>query len=116
LRPPNGGGWRRGWSEDGRRLIYDYYKRRVSLLRNAGEIALAVATLGVGVMDEIDNSETVRVVDTVMGSTCFEWNSPTLPGIPIGYHADVSPSGKYAAVITDEWLSIYALPDICGKK
>jgi hypothetical protein len=116
LRAPNGWGWRRGWNEDGRRLIYDYYKRRVSFLRNARETAVAVATLGVGAVDEIANGETVRVVDTATGNICFEWNSPRLPEIAIGYHADVSPSGKYAAVITDDSLSIYALPESCGKK
>jgi len=116
FRAPSGWGWRRGWSEDGRRLIYDHYTRHISLLRNAGETALAVATLGVGAVDETANGETVRVLDTATGKTCFEWNSPKLPGIATGYHADVSPSGKYAAIITDEWLSIYALPDTCGQK
>jgi len=116
FKAPDGWGWRLGWSEDGRRLIYDHYTRHVSFLRRAGEITLALATLGVGVADEMANGETARVVDTLTGNTCFELKSSKPSHVPPDYHADISPSGKYAAVITDDLLSIYALPESCGKK
>lgn len=116
FRAPDGWGWRRGWSEDGRRLLYDHYTRHVSFLRSAGEITLALATLGIGVADETANGETVRIVDTLTGNFCFELKSPKSSHVPPDYHADISPSGKYAAVITDDSLSIYALPESCSKK
>ena len=116
FKSPDGSGWRRGWSEDGRCLLYDHYTHHVSFLRRAGEDALAIATLGMGVADEGANGEMIRGVDTATGDTCFELSSPARPAVQYDYHADVSPSGKYVAVITDDALWIYTLPESCGKK
>jgi len=61
------------WSEDGKRILFHNFGRKISIFRNAGEIALAVGTLGAGVADEQSNREEVLVLDTATGNSCFDW-------------------------------------------
>ena len=114
FRPPGGWGLRRGWSADGTRLLYDRYVRTVPTVQRFGEVFIAIATLGIGVVDESANGEAVRVVDTTTGKTCFEWKDPKQliqTGI---YHADISPSGRLVALVTGGTLSVYRLPQECS--
>jgi len=63
---------------------------------------------------EAVNHEDVKVVDTVTGKSCFEWQR----GFPETYNqirsAAISPSGKFMAIMEANTLSIYPLPDACG--
>jgi hypothetical protein len=109
---------RDGWGEtrqstDGRRLLYHSYTRHVSPIQSAGEIALAVATMGVGVDDQAPNGETVRVIDTTTGKSCFELRGTTgLVGTGTS-HSDLDPTGRRVAVVTRNSLSVYTVPDSC---
>jgi hypothetical protein len=112
--PGHWGAGRRRWSVDGTRLLYDQTFRSVSAVQNVGEIALAVVTLGVGVADEVDNSEVVWVVDTVSGHKCFDWKATKhLANMGVYPHAAISPSGKFVAVVSEGELRVYRLPDVC---
>lgn len=117
LRAPDGWGFRHGWSADGCRILYDHYVRTVSLLRRAAEKFLSAVTFGLGAPDESPNGEIVRVVDTTNGAICFDLDSrERLFGLQGQYHADLSPSGRYAAVATQKKLYIYQLPEVCAAK
>lgn len=114
VHPPDGWGFRHGWSADGRRMMFDHYTRTVSGWDRAVE--WVVDRLSFGVPEE-SNGETVRVVDTTTGGVCFDLETPgKLLGKVGGYHADLSPSGRWVAVATLKELSIYRLPDDCGGK
>lgn len=115
LRAPDGWGFRHGWSADGSRLLFDHYTRKVPLLQSVGEDILAVSTLGVGAVDQDDNGEAIRVLDTVTGKTCFDWKDPKHLIDAGRYHADISPDGRLVAVVVEGTLTIYALPDSCRK-
>lgn len=115
LRAPDGWGFRHGWSTDGSRLLFDHYTRKVPLPRSVGEDILLMGTLGVGAVDQDDNGEAIRVLDTVTGKTCFDWKDPKHLIDAGRYHADISPDGKLVAVVVGGTLTIYALPDSCGK-
>lgn len=104
------------WSEDGSRVLFDYGTRKVPFLQSAGEILLALGTLGAGVSDQQDNGETIRVVDNASGRWCFNWEIHTLAlGDPFEYHSDISPSGKFIAVIGPEGVSLYKLAESCAN-
>jgi hypothetical protein len=107
----------RRWSSDGTRLLYDQTVRTVPALQNIRETALAVATLGVGVIDEVPNGELVRVLDTITGKICFDWTDPKhLANMGVYPHAALSPSGKFVALVTEGELRVYRLPDVCSAK
>lgn len=116
FKPLGGWGFRHGWNATGTRVLYDHYIRTVPTLQSFGEIALAVLTLGVGVADEKDNGEAVRVVDTTTGKTCFDWKDPKHVANVGFYHADISPAGKLVALVTRGELFVYRLPDVCAAK
>lgn len=115
LESPNGWGNDTRESADGRRILYDRYIRVIPALQRFGEVFAAVATLGVGAVDEEATGEAVRVVDTDTGKTCFDWKDPKhllQTGI---YHADISPSGGFVALVSRNTLYLYRLPDHCSK-
>jgi hypothetical protein len=114
LHPPKGWGGL-AWSGDGKRMLFDHYSRRISILRSAGEDFVAFATLGMGVSDELDNREEVRVIDTSTGGWCFDWKR-SFPKGSVGFdrgHAAISPSGEFVAIATEGTLAIYRLPAVC---
>src|SRR5260370_40684129 len=81
LRPPKGCcDYDLKWSADGKRLLFDYRSRKVTVFRSVGEIALALGTLGAGAGDQFDNRQEVRVVDTVTGGGCCGWGRRFLLG------------------------------------
>jgi hypothetical protein len=103
-------------SEDGSRLLYDSFTRRVGPTQTIKEDALAVATHGLSTDGDVPNGEVVRVIDTGSGRSCFEWygKEKLLPAF--GDHADVDPSGRLVAIMTQGTLTIFRLPDACRTK
>jgi hypothetical protein len=110
----DGWGFRTGRSADGSRVVLDLHTRHVPLMQNVKETTVLFLSFGMGVGDESDNGETVRVVDTNTGKLCFEWKSR--PDFLSGgdYHADLEPSGHRVAIMTRTSLSIFELPSTCG--
>lgn len=101
-------------SADGSRLLFDSWSRKVSFWRNAGEIAVALATFGMGVGDEEDNREKIRVTDSTSGAVCFERHRRLPLGMASFYYtAALSPSGEFVAIAADGTLYIYRLPAVC---
>lgn len=116
LRPPKGCcDYDNKWSADGKRLLFDYTSRNVSVFRNVGEIALALGTLGTGVGDQESNRQEVRVVDTVTGGSCFDWRRSLPMGGELRFRdiASISPSGEFVAIAAGKKLSVYHLPAVC---
>jgi len=69
--------------------------------------------MGVGVDDQKSNGESVRVIDTATGKSCFELRGATgLTGAGEP-HADLDPSGQLVAVVTRNSLSVYEVPESC---
>ena len=100
---PKGWGFQWGtqkfWSADGKRLLFDHFDRKISVLRKTGEILVAVTTLGMGVGDEQDNREEVQVLDTVTGASCFDWKRRFPEGSEaFPNDAAISPSGELVAI------------------
>ncbi len=113
----SGWGFRHGQSRDGSRLLFDHFTRIIPPAQRVGESVIAALTLGLGRGNETANGEVITVVDTKDGARCFDLESPSrLFGMPGGWHADVSPSGRLVAVTTQTALSIYELPDACLNK
>jgi len=116
LHPPKGWG-DITWSSDGRRTLFNRFSRRISIFRNAGEIFVALATMGLGVGDELDNRQEVEVLDTFTGKSCFDWkrsfpeNSESLK-----QGTAISPSGDFVAIAAGGTLAIYRLPAVCEIK
>jgi hypothetical protein len=113
-KPDRALGERKKQSEDGSRLLYDSFTRRVGPAQTIKEDALAVATHGLSTDGDVPNGEVVRVIDTGSGKPCFEWygKEKLLPAF--GDHADVDPSGRLVAVMTQATLAIFRLPDTCA--
>lgn len=101
-------------STDGSRLLYDSFTRRVGLAQTIKEDALVVPTMGMSTDGYIPNGEVVRVIDTGSGKPCFEWYGKEKLLPPFGDHADVDPSGRLVAIMTQKSLAIYRLPDACA--
>ena len=111
-----GWGFRFGQALDGIRVLSDNYIRRTSLGQKVSEFFTDLITLGMGVPVE-SKGETIRVVDTITTGICFELESPDhLFGRPGEYHADISPSGEYVAIVTAATLSVYRLPHSCAAR
>lgn len=104
-------------SADGNRFLSVNFSRKLSLVHRAGEIIVAVMTLGMGVSDEVDNRREIRIVDTRTGGMCFDRlrRFPTGSASPFENAAAISPSGKFVAVAEERYLSIYQLPSTCGS-
>jgi hypothetical protein len=101
-------------SEDGSRLLYDSFTRRVGLAQTIKEDALVEPSMGMSADGYVPNGEVVRVIDTGSGRPCFEWYGKEKLLPPFGDHADVDPSGRLVAIMTQESLAIYRLPDACA--
>ena len=107
---PDGWGFRQGFSADGTRMLFDNYMRRISVLQKAEEAAESAVSLGMA-PDQPSTGEMIRVVDTTNAMVCMDLDSPDrLFGMAGKYHADLSPSGRYVALVTSKSLSIYAIP------
>jgi hypothetical protein len=116
LHPPNGWRAHQFWSGDGTRILFDNFGRKISIFRNAGELALAVGTLGMGVADEQDNREEVVVLDTATGDSCFDWKrSFPMGSVALAQDAAISSSGEFVAIAAGGRLSVYRLPEVCSK-
>ncbi len=113
---PDGWGNRIGKSDDGTRLMYDRFTRHVGLAQTIMEGALVLPTMGMSTDGDVPNGEMVSVIDTVSGKTCFEWNGKDKLLSIGGYHADINPSGRLVAIMTQGTLAIYRLPDSCTSK
>jgi hypothetical protein len=103
-------------SADGNRFLSANFSRKVSFLRHAAEIVVAATTLGMGALDELDNREEIRVVDTRTGSVCFDrWRSfPMGSETPFRNVAAISPSGEFVVTVEGGRLSLYRLPALCA--
>ena len=109
-------GWKTRQTGDGSRVLYDSFTRRVGLAQTIKEDALLVPTMGMEADGWVPNGEVVRVTDTRSGKQCFEWygRENLLP--PFEDHADVDPTGRLVAIMTQGTLALYKLPDACTSK
>jgi hypothetical protein len=106
--PPTGWGFRRSWSHDGRRVLFDNYTRTSKLMEKAME---AIANVAVPVPEE-SNGESIEVVDITSGAMSFRYaNRNSLLGQEGQMHADLSPSGQLVGVATLSKFAIYEIPD-----
>jgi len=103
-------------SEDGSRLLYDSFTRRVGPAQTIKEDALVVVTHGLSTDGDVPNGEVVRVIDTGSGKPCFEWYGKEKLLEAYGDHADLDPSGGLVAIMTQGSLAIFKLPDACVAK
>ena len=104
--PPEGWGCRHGWNSDGSRLLFDHFIRTAPVLEKAFDRLLGVP--------EESTEKIIKVVDAKTGDVCLDLESPNkLLGAAGGYHADLSPSGRWVAVASLTDFSIYRLPDHC---
>lgn len=117
FRQPNG--WsisQSNWSADGKRVLFDVFSRRISVFRNAREVLVMFATLGLGVGDEQDNHEQVEVMDITTGSSCFDLRREFAENSESASQSAVlSPSGEFVAMVVGSTLSVYHLPAKCGE-
>jgi hypothetical protein len=108
-----GWGFRSGQSQKGERALFDNYTRTISLAKRLSEALQSVISLGMG-PQVAANGETIRVLDTYTGKICFNLESPKLLGQAGEYHADISPSGHFVAILSEQMLSVYQLPQTCA--
>ncbi len=95
-------------------MLFDHYIRTISATEHALEILAAVASMGLGAVNEQANGERIQVIDTRTGGVCFDWDSRLKPLGPVGdYHADISPSGALVAAVAWGKLMIYKMPITC---
>jgi hypothetical protein len=117
IKKPDGAlGERTKRSEDGSRLLYDSFTRRVGFAQDIMEKALIVPSMGMSTDGDVPNGEVVRVIDTGSGKQCFEWYGKEKLLPPFVDHADVDPSGQLVAIMTRGALAIFRLPDACTGK
>jgi hypothetical protein len=107
-----GWGFRSGQSQKGERVLFDNYTRTISAAKRISESFESLLSLGMGPPVQ-PNGETVRVLDTFTGKICFNLESSKLLGRAGEYHADLSPSGHFVAILSEQTLSIYQLPQTC---
>jgi hypothetical protein len=112
---PDGWGFRFGLSADGHRILFDNFTRRISALQRVVESVESVLTLGNGPV-VTSRGEIIRVADTQTGKICLDLDTPDSQlGPPGGYHADISPSGRFIAVAGGNIVSVYSLPATCSE-
>jgi hypothetical protein len=112
---PRGDGWgfRYGASAAGDRVLFDNFTRRISTSQRISEFFSSLVTLGMGPNIE-SKGEEVRVLDTRTGRICFDLDSPERQfGVAGQHHADLSPSGRFVAVVNGNELRVYRLPASC---
>jgi hypothetical protein len=108
---PQGWGFRRGWSSDGSRVLFDHYTRRASLLERVID---SIGSVLIPVPEE-STGETVTVVDTSTGQVCFRLGDSSLAfGTAGQMHADISPSGRLVGIATLTKFALYSLPETCS--
>ena len=112
-RQQEGWGGRIAQSADGNRLLFDSLTRDVGFAQSMKEKALALPTMGMSADGEVPNGERVRVVDTWSGRLCFDWKGAATFLPRFGSHADINPAGRLVAIVTQESLLIYRLPEAC---
>jgi hypothetical protein len=110
VQPPDGWGFRHGWSSDGTRLLFDAYQHTSSPAERA--LSAVADALGSTLAEEA-KAEIVRVIDVATGASCFDLQPGLLLGDAGEYHADLSPSGRLIAVATLTDLTVYRLPAAC---
>jgi len=103
-------------SEDGSRLLYDSFTRHVGPTRAIIEDALVLRSAGMSTDGFVPNGEMVRVIDTRSGIQCFEWYGKEKLLPPFVDHADIDPSGRLVAIMAQDTLTIFSLPDTCSSK
>jgi hypothetical protein len=114
IHPPEGWGFRHGWSEDGSRLLFDHFTVTLPWAEKTFDRVFNSVFGRLGVINEEPNGEVVRVIDARSGGICVNIESPGKLFGPAGdYHADLSPNGNWVAVSTLSEVSIYALPAAC---
>lgn len=115
LPEPDGWGFRYGLTQDGHRILFDHYTRRISALQRMAESVERVITFN-NLPTVTSKGEIIRVVDTYTGKICFDLDSPDrMFGRDSKYHADISPSGHFIALASADKLSIYSMPNVCDK-
>jgi hypothetical protein len=112
---PDGWGFRYGSTEDGRRMLFDKYTRRISAVQRMAESVESAITFGMAPI-VTSRGEVIRVVDAETGKICLELDSPDrMFGRDGEFHADISPSGHFTAVVSVDKLSIYPVPASCDN-
>ena len=72
---PDGWGFRYGLTEDGHRMLFDKYTRRISVLQRMAESVESLTTFGMGPI-VTSKGEIIRVVDADAGKICLDLDSP----------------------------------------
>jgi hypothetical protein len=112
-KPGSALGWRIRQSEDGNYVLYDSFVRSVGLWQGIAEKALVLPTMGMSADGQVPNGEVVRVIDTRSGNTCFDWREKENLLPPFVDHADIAPSGRMVAAVTQRTLNVFALTEGC---
>ncbi len=115
---PRGDGWgfRYGVSADGGRVLFDNFTRRIPTSQRVTEFVESLVSFGMSPNIE-SKGEEVRVLDTKTGGICFDLDSPERQfGVAGQYHADLSPSGRFVAVVDGNELSVYMLSASCATQ
>lgn len=77
-------------TEDGHRILFDKYTRRISMLQRMAESVESLTTFGMGPI-ATSKVEIIRVVDADAGKICLDLDSPDRKlGRDGEYHADIS--------------------------
>jgi hypothetical protein len=103
-------------SADGSRLLFDSFTRRVGPVQTITDDAIVLPTMGMSSDGDTPNGEMVRVIDTTSGKRCFQWYGVDRLLPPFADHADVNPSGRLVAIMTQGTLAVFELPDICATR
>jgi len=115
---PRGDGWgfRYGVSIDGSRVLFENFTRRIPTSQRISEFFESIVSLGMGPPVN-SKGEEIQVVDTKTGAICFDLDSPDRQFGNAGEtHADLSPSGRYVAVVDGSELRVYSLPASCATR
>jgi hypothetical protein len=103
-------------STDGSRLLFESFTRRVGRAQTIMEDLLLVPTMGMRGDGYVPNGEVVLVTDTGSGKRCFEWYGKENLLLPFVDHADIDPSGRLVAIMTQGKLTVFKLPNACTGK
>ena len=72
--------------------------------------------MGMSTDGDAPNGEMVLLVDTKSGKPCFRWYSKEKLLPPFVDHADVAPSGRLVAIMTQGTLAIFRVADATAAK